>query len=128
MNKMILIADDDRNIVELLKSKLHAAGYRVSTAYDGENALRLVKLNKPDLVIMDIMMPNIDGFTLELEVRDDFKAKRLPVIMMTGRPDLKEFFDKTKETKVDAWFFKPFDIDLLANKVQELLQDKSRNS
>jgi DNA-binding response OmpR family regulator len=77
MKKTILVADDDRNIIDLLKQSLSAEGYNVVVAYDGRTALDLIKLYKPDLAILDVMMPNIDGFSLEFEAREKEEFKRI---------------------------------------------------
>lgn len=124
MQKTILIADDDRNIVNLLKIKLVTMGYKIITAYEGKTALKLLEHQKPDLAILDIMMPSIDGFTLELETVDDGALGNTKVIMMTGKPELKELFDKTRNTKVNAWFNKPLDLDRVATTVEILLKEK----
>ena len=124
MNKTVLIADDDRNIVELLKRGFIGRGYRVITAYDGRTALDLIRLNAPDLVVLDIMMPDIDGLTLGVEARNNESFCGMPVIIITGETQLKTQIIKSGRIKINAWFNKPFNIEGLLNKADEIIMSR----
>ncbi|NNJ13426.1 response regulator transcription factor [Chloroflexales bacterium ZM16-3] len=83
----ILVVDDDRQIVRLVSSYLEQAGYRVLTAYDGESALRLARTERPDLMVLDLMLPDRDGYSITGAVRADPQLGGLPIIMLTARVD-----------------------------------------
>ena len=84
MQKTVLVADDDRALVGLLKQSLSGKGYRVITAHDGRTAMDLIRLNTPDLAVLDIMMPDMDGITLGAEARSADAMCGMPVIIITG--------------------------------------------
>lgn len=87
MAQRILVVDDDPQIVRLVRSYLEQAGYQVLTAADGSNALRLIRTEHPDLVILDLMLPDRDGWDITRVVRGDEQLARLPLIMVTARVD-----------------------------------------
>src|SRR3989339_338259 len=113
--KKILVADDDPNILQLLEVNLKGADYDVICCDNGETALEKIKAEKPDLVIVDIMMPKIDGYTLDLELKDEQDTKDIPIIIITGMSDTKRLFDKTESARFIAWFEKPLDINKLVD-------------
>jgi len=79
----ILLAEDDAGLVEMYKIRFSAGGYELVTAGDGEEALTLIKQEKPDLILLDIMMPKLDGFAVLTELRKD-KNFKTPVIMLSN--------------------------------------------
>jgi len=81
----ILVVDDERDIVELLSYNLEKEGFTVIKAYDGEEALKLVKAKKPDLVILDLMLPGIQGIEVCKTIRGNPETATLPVIMVTAK-------------------------------------------
>src|SRR5207237_2624611 len=87
-NEKILIIEDERDIVKLIKYNLDKEGYRVASAYDGESGLALLKKEKPDLVILDLMLPKMDGYEVCKIVRQESK---IPILMLTAK---REEFDK----------------------------------
>ena len=104
MKQKILVVDDERPIEEILKYNLEKEGYSVILAYDGEEALRLVEQEEPALIILDIMMPKKDGFTVCREIR---AHKDIPIIMLTAR---ETELDKVLglELGADDYVTKPF--------------------
>ena len=122
MEKTILIADDDRAIVELLKEGIASKGYNVVTAYDGKSAIDLIRLHRPDLAILDVMMPNIDGFALELKAREKEELKRMPVILITGEPGVRGLFDRIRIGRINGWFYKPIKMNKLLKKIKNILE------
>ena len=82
---VVLVADDDRDILDLLTFRLGRAGYEVVSASDGEEALRLAVERKPDLAVLDVMMPKLDGYEVTRRMRADEATKRIPVILLTAR-------------------------------------------
>ncbi|HAM39677.1 MAG: hypothetical protein A2474_02540 [Elusimicrobia bacterium RIFOXYC2_FULL_34_12] len=113
--KKILIADDDPNILQLLNVNLRSDKYDVISCINGETALEKIKEERPDLVILDIMMPRIDGYTLDLELKDESETKDIPVIIITGMSDTKRLFDNTESARFIAWFEKPLEINKLVD-------------
>lgn len=86
--KKILIVDDEQDIVESLKFVLEVSGYVCYTAYNGEDGLRLAKEIMPDLIILDVMMPKINGYKISRLLKYDSKYKDIPIIMVTARSQL----------------------------------------
>ena len=119
--KKILIVDDEQDIVETLKFMLEAEGYECFCAYDGENGLTLAKEIIPDLMILDIMMPKINGYKISRLLKYDTKYKDIPIIMVTARSQEE---DKLigQETGVNEYITKPFELDDIIKKVKEYLE------
>ncbi|MEL6152249.1 MAG: response regulator transcription factor [Chloroflexota bacterium] len=84
-NNRILVVDDDRETVRLLRAYLENANYQVLTAYDGEQALHVLRRERPNLILLDIMMPERDGLSLTQLMRNDPALKGIPIIMLTAR-------------------------------------------
>ena len=81
----ILVCDDERHIVRLIQVNLERQGWNVVTAYDGKEGLEKVKAEKPDLLVLDVMMPYMDGFEVLKTIRKDPATVKLPVIMLTAK-------------------------------------------
>ncbi len=118
--KKILIVDDEQDIVETLKFMLEAQGYECFCAYDGENGLNMAKEIMPDLMILDVMMPKINGYKISRLLKYDNKYKDIPIIMVTARS---QEDDKLigQETGVNEYITKPFELDEVIAKVNEYL-------
>ena len=93
MNNKILVVDDDSAINELIKVNLELGGYKVVQAFDGIKGFALCKQEKPSLVILDVMMPEVDGFTVAQRIRKNEETKNIPILMLTA---LSELDDKVK--------------------------------
>jgi two-component system alkaline phosphatase synthesis response regulator PhoP len=106
-NDRILVVDDDPEIVRLVKGYLVQAGYEVLTAFNGETALRMLHAEKPDLLILDLMLPDRDGWEITRRVRANERLAALPIIMLTARVD---DMDKIQglELGADDYMTKPF--------------------
>ena len=106
MNKKILIVDDEKAIVDILKYNLTSEGYTTVEAYDGEEAMSMVNKEKPDLVLLDVMLPKKDGFTVCKEIR---QTSNVPIIMVTAKEDV---VDKVigLELGADDYITKPFSV------------------
>ncbi len=85
MAQRILVVDNDRSIVKVLSAYLEQSGYQVLPAYDGEMAIHVLRRERPDLVILDLMMPNRDGWEVTQIVRADQSLSSTPIIMLTAR-------------------------------------------
>ncbi|HYA14699.1 MAG TPA: response regulator [Syntrophales bacterium] len=84
MGKSILVVDDDPDVVEVVESWLKTNGYEVYTAYTGKEGLQKCKLLRPDAVILDIIMPDMDGSSVAEEIKDDPVTCKIPIIFLTG--------------------------------------------
>ena len=116
----ILVVDDDQDIVFMIKATLEKNGYTVITASDGFQALKLIKDLVPDLMIVDLTMPVMDGWRFTMKVRQDRRFKFTPIIVLSGLLVEHEEAPEQFETAT-AYMTKPFDIFKLMDKVKELL-------
>lgn len=119
MNSMkILIADDDRNIVELLRLYIEKEGYTTVTASNGKEAIETFNKSKPDLIILDVMMPEADGWQVCKEIR---KTSNVPIIMLTAKG---ETIDKVLglELGADDYMVKPFETKELMARIKAVLR------
>lgn len=118
--KRILIVDDEKQLVSLVKLHMEMAGYEVLSASDGEKALAIGKEEKPDLIILDLMLPKIDGWEVCKRLRAEEKVSGIPVIMLTARTDTD---DKLKgfECGADDYVTKPFSPRELVARVKRVL-------
>lgn len=121
MKKKILIADDDRNLVKLLESFLTSAGYEIKIAYEGATALRIIGEYKPDLVVLDVMMPIMDGYSICKMLIEEPQYNPSPkIIVVTSRNG-----DRDKRISqilgADVFINKPVKPEELVSKIKELL-------
>lgn len=121
MNNKILVVDDDASINELIKINLELAGYKVFQAFDGIKGFALAKQELPSLVILDVMMPEVDGFTVAKRIRENPETKNIPIIMLTA---LSQIDDKANgfNIGVDDYLVKPFEVEELLMRVRALLK------
>lgn len=114
MDKKILVVDDERPIVEILKINLQKEGYVVFEAFDGEEAVNKAMMVEPDLVLLDVMLPKLDGFSVLKKIRE---KSSVPILMLTAR---EEEFDKVLglELGADDYITKPFSIRELMARVK----------
>lgn len=117
----ILVVDDDKQIVRLVRSYLEQASYEVLTAYDGETALHTMRRENPDLIILDLMLPDRDGWEITRLVRSDQNLANLPIIMLTART---EDTDKIVglELGADDYITKPFNPREVVARVRAVLR------
>jgi len=120
MAKKILITEDSPTVLEILKSVLAEEGYEVIAASDGQQALNLAKTEKPDLMVLDLMLPKIDGYKVCRMLKFDEKYKDIPIIMLTARTN--ETDEKLgKEVGADAYIRKPFQPEVVIDEIKKLL-------
>lgn len=105
--KKIIVIDDDQTILTLLKKSLAKEGYEVITAEDGVEGFFYVKNEKPDLIILDIHMPNVDGYQMIRDIQAQEDLKDMPVIVMTADNTLE---DKFRDVGISHYVTKPFDM------------------
>ena len=121
--KKVLIVDDEKDIVDTLTFRLNAAGYEVISAFDGQEALDKTRAENPDLIILDLMLPKIDGYKVCRMLKFDKNYKGIPIIMFTARAQ-EEDKKLGEQMGADSYITKPFDPELLLNKIREFLGEK----
>lgn len=119
--KKILLIEDELNVLELVKHRLEENNYIVETAEDGYSALAKVRSFEPDLIILDLMLPKIDGYTVCRLLKFNDQFKHIPIIMFTARtnPDDEQ---RGMECGADAYVPKPFEPKILLDRIQGLLE------
>src|SRR5579875_334697 len=126
MPKKILAVDDERAIVRLVQINLERQGYQVVTAYDGKEALEKVASEKPDLVVLDVMMPYMDGFEVLQQLRKNPETRDLPVIMLTAKAQDTDVF-RGYTSGVDLYLTKPFNPMELVSFVKRIFSSMESN-
>jgi len=117
--KVLLVVDDDQDIVSTLKERLSKEGYQVLVAFDGEEALQKVEQNDPDIILLDLMMPKINGFEVLKQVRQKYSNKWRPVIVISAKDEL----DAVKECyklEADHYLTKPVTMEKVLQGVQTM--------
>jgi len=112
MQKKILIVDDEEDVLVILKKKLESERFSVVTARDGLEGLQQARVQSPDLILLDIVMPNKDGFGMLKDLRADEKLQKIPVIMVTGKAESSSVFDGQYLGATD-YLIKPIDVEQL---------------
>jgi diguanylate cyclase (GGDEF)-like protein len=121
MSERVLVADDDPDILTVVKINLELDGFDVDTAVDGEDALQKATSNPPNVIILDIMMPRMDGLTALHRLRSQAATASIPIILLTAR-GLPEDRVRGLELGADDYITKPFDITELAARVRAVLR------
>jgi DNA-binding response OmpR family regulator len=116
----ILVADDEEDVRELVTYRLTRSGYRVIGAGDGQEALELATERTPDLMVLDVMMPKLDGYELTRRVRAEASLRSIPVILLTARSQETDV-DRGFEVGADDYLKKPFNPDELVARVRAVL-------
>lgn len=121
--KKILIIEDDKALVKYEKHLLEKSGYDVDYSYDGASGISKVKLYKPDLILLDVMMAVMDGYKVAQHLKSNEETKFIPIIMVTARS---ESIDKVKGINcgIDDYLVKPFDAKVLLARIQALLKER----
>jgi two-component system alkaline phosphatase synthesis response regulator PhoP/two-component system response regulator VicR len=126
MPKKILAVDDERHIVRLVQINLQKEGYEVVTAGNGREALEKVKSEKPDLIVMDVMMPEMDGFEALENLKADEATAQIPVIMLTAKAQDADVFSGWQKG-ADLYLTKPFNPSELLTFVKRIFANQSEN-
>lgn len=121
MNKTVLVADDERSITDLVAFALELEGYRVIQAFDGPSALKQAEAEHPDLIMLDIMMPGMDGRDVSRRLKQDPNTKDIPILLFSAAPN-----PDLSRAQADAYLPKPFDLDKLSEVVGRLLKENDR--
>ena len=120
MAKKVLIVDDEQDIVETLKFMLETENYECHCDYDGEQGLNKAREIMPDLIILDVMMPVMNGYKVSRLLKFDTRYKDIPILMLTARSQEKDK-ELGEETGADEYITKPFDINFVIERVKSYL-------
>ena len=118
-SKKILVADDEQQLALAVKIRLQSRGYTVVTASDGQQALQLAAQDKPDLIILDILMPVMDGYSCLREINTRFGRGKIPVIVLTARDRMKDLFELEG---IEDYVIKPFDHEDLLVRIERVFK------
>lgn len=121
--KRILVVDDEPDIVALIRLRLMREGFEVVEAHNGEAAIKMVASSKPGLIILDIMMPGMNGWEVNERLKANPEYRDIPVIMLTALNEFDEQF-KSLQAGVRDYITKPFDFDELVSSVRKVLSEK----
>jgi DNA-binding response OmpR family regulator len=119
-SKKILVVDDEVDLVKTIRFSLETEGYKVMTSHNGEDALNQARKENPDLILLDLMLPKLDGYKVCRLLKFDERYKHIPILMLTAKTQEK---DKVlgMETGADEYITKPFDMDELMEKIKSYL-------
>jgi DNA-binding response OmpR family regulator len=123
--KKILVVDDEDDILHFLEMVLREKGYQVTTASGGHEALTRAQIDKPDLVLLDIMMPQMDGWEVLKLLRVDDDTRRIPVAMLSARTEAKDRVQGLQEGAID-YICKPFSLTELIGKIEAIFAQVPR--
>jgi len=126
MPKKCLIVDDNVETVDIVSYILTKAGYDVLTAENGEMGLRVTQENLPDVILLDLMMPVMDGYTMNERLKGDPRTKSIPVIIITAKGGMDPMFEKTKDSPIpiQGYLVKPFRRQELLELIETILKPR----
>jgi two-component system alkaline phosphatase synthesis response regulator PhoP len=120
MPKKILVVDDEPDILKIVSFRLGKAGYDIITAGDGKTALDLIRKERPDLILLDLRIPVVDGYEVARQVKTDEKLKSIPIIFLTAS-SVSTIEKKAKDFQAADSIIKPFDPEELFRKVKKFI-------
>jgi len=120
--KKIIVADDEQQLALAVKIRLQSKGYQVMTASDGRQALELAEQEKPDLIILDVLMPVMDGYSCLRELNTRFGRGKIPVIILTARDRMKDLFELEG---IEDYVIKPFDHEDLLVRIDRVFKRRA---
>ncbi len=125
VQRKILVVDDEQQLAMAVKIRLQSRGYQVSTANDGQQALAAIEADRPDLVILDVLMPVMDGYSCMREINSRFGRGQIPIIILTARDRMKDLFDLEG---IADYVVKPFDHEDLLTRIERALKSRDAES
>lgn len=124
MANKIMIVDDEEDTIHMLKSIFEAEGYEVEVARDGPECLERLKTFSPNIILLDIMMPKMNGWVVFLNLQKDPRLRKIPVMVVSAKPLSDESQSKVHLLGVQDYIIKPFDISTLTNKVKTIIDER----
>lgn len=122
VKKRILVVDDEPSILETIKFHLELSDYNVVSASDGMEALKIARSENPDLILLDLMLPRMDGYKVCKMLKMDKRYKNIPVIMLTAKAGSVDEVEGY-QSGADAYIKKPFDLEELSNVVRDMIDN-----
>ena len=120
--KKVLIVDDEQQLALAIKIRLQSKGYQVTTASDGQQALALIEQESPDLVILDVLMPVLDGYSCLREINRRFGRGKIPIMILTARDRMKDLFELEG---IEDYIIKPFDHEDLLLRIDRVFKRRT---
>lgn len=121
--KRVLVIDDEEHLLRILSDRLQFAGYEVYTAHNGTEGLKKAELTSPHLVLLDIMMPGIDGYSVLLQLKRNRKTRSASVLMLTSNND-SDAIDRAINLGAEDYIVKPFTVNVLLDKISRAVTRK----
>lgn len=118
MRKKILIVEDEPGLVLMLKARLESEGFQVHSAADGIDGIKKAKTIRPDIILVDIMMPKLDGYSMAQRLKEDDITTGIPIVVVTVKETMKDLF---KKIGVNHYFTKPFNDEELLGTIKNIL-------
>ncbi len=125
LKKRVLVVDDHPQVVELIKLRLESAGYQVIAAYDGHDGLKKAREENPDLIILDVMLPKMNGYKVCRLLKFDRRYRHIPIVMLTSRAKQADA-EIGYRTGADEYIFKPYDPKKLLEVVRKYAGSSSQ--
>jgi len=123
----ILIVDDEEDIIELIKYNLKNEGYAILTALTGEEALKIAKKSQPDLIVLDLMLPGIDGLEVTKHLKNSEPTQEIPIVMLTAKGEESDIITGL-ELGANDYISKPFSPKVLVARIRAILRRRRKNS
>lgn len=121
----VLIVDDEEDIIEFTEMALTATGFSVITAEDGEQGLKLALSEKPDIILLDVMMPGLDGFSVCKQLKDNPETQHIPILMVSAKA-LNQDIKKGMQSGCNDYMIKPFEMNELVEKIKKLTESSTK--
>ncbi|OVE77917.1 hypothetical protein BVX98_01580 [bacterium F11] len=123
-DKKVLIVDDDPDVLFVIGTALESEGYVCKEAQDGLDAIQKIYLDLPDVIILDFMMPKLDGHSVTIKLKEDPRTAKIPIVIITGKGNIKELLEIREDFKVAAYLEKPFRVSTLLEIMENLFSNK----
>ena len=124
MKKRILLVEDEKDLVKMVSFRLEQSGYEVTTAFDGEEGYRLAKETIPDLILLDLMLPKMNGYKMCGLLKSDVRYKDILIIIFTARAQESDR-QMCQDLGADGYVTKPFDAKELTGKIEEVFKKRA---
>ena len=125
--RRILVVDDEPSIAKIVKKQLEVAGYEVLVAVDGQDGLDKARQERPDMMVLDVMLPKMNGFEVCATLKQDPQYRQIPILMLTAKAQRQDY-QQGLQQGAEAYLTKPFKLEELLSKVQALLQQAAAAS
>ena len=121
MANKVLVVDDEPDLVDSLKADLELQGYRVLTALDGKRALEIAYQEIPDLIVLDLVLPVLDGYGVLKQLKADRRCRKIPVLVISARSDTESLSNSLDWGDADSYYVKPLQMDVLHQLIHNMI-------